>query len=86
MRSWRLVLGAVLLVWVLGAAYYRARRRGRELGVAVLFAGTGIFLFAAAALTPRPPMTPLISNCLAVASVILLGTAMGIVLWRGFRE
>ena len=75
-----------MLVWVLGAAYYRARRRGRELGAAVLLAGAGIFLFATAVVAPRPPMTPLISNCLAVASVILLGMAMGIVLWRGFRE
>jgi len=79
-------LGAALLVWVLGAAYHRARRRGRDLGLAVLFVGGGVILFAAAAVVPRPPMPLLVSKLMVVGSVILLGMAMGVILWRGFRE
>ena len=52
MRWWRLALGGALLLWVVGTAYRQARKRDRELGLAVL----------------------------------LLGAAMGVVLWRGFRD
>ncbi len=86
MRWWRLALGAALLLWVLGTAYYRARRRGRELGLAVLLVGGGIILFGAAALAPRPPMSVAVSKLMVVGSVILLGMAMVVILWRGFRE
>lgn len=81
-----MALGAALLLWVFGSAYHRARRRGRDLGLAVLLVGGGVALFAAASLLPRPPMTALISNVMVVVSVILLGMAMGVLLWRGFRE
>ena len=86
MWRWRLALGGALLLWVVGAAYHRARRRGRDLGLVVLLVGGGIILFGAAALVPRPPMTLPVSNVLVVGSVVLLGLAMGVLLWRGFRE
>jgi len=85
-QRWRLALGAALLVWVLGAAYLRARRYGRDLGLAVLMGGGGILLFATAALGPRPPMTIAAANAMSVASVVLVGGALAVVLWRGFRE
>ena len=86
MRWWRLGLGATLLLWVLGAAYQRARRRGRDVGLAVLLVGSGVILFAAAVFVPRPPMSPSIASLLVVTSVMLMGMAMAVLLWRGFRE
>lgn len=85
MRWWRLALGAGVLIWVLGTAYRQARRRGRELGLAVLFLGAAVFLFAAAAFVPRPPMSLSAASGLIIASVILMGAAMTVVLCRGFR-
>ena len=79
-------MGAVLLVWVLGTAYHLARRRGRHLGLAVVLVGLAIFVFAAAAIVPRPPMTDSLANVMVVMSALMLGGAMGVVLWRGFRD
>lgn len=75
-----------MFLWVLGAAYQRARERGRDLGLAVLLVGGGVLLFAASALAPRPPVSVMASKLMVVGSVILLGTAMVVILWRGFRE
>ncbi len=86
MRWWRLALGIALLVWVLGTAYRQARRRGRDLGLAVLLVGAAALLFTAAAFVPRPPMPLAASKLLVVASVVMLGAAVALVLWRGFRE
>lgn len=86
MRWWRLALGGALLAWVLGTAYVQARKRNRDLGTAVLLLGCAIFMFAAAAMVPRPPMTVLVSSLLVIASVMLLAAAMAVVLWRGFRD
>ncbi len=82
---WRVTIGAVLLLWVLGAAYFQARRRGRRVGLAVLFLAVGLLCFLAAALVPRPPMTVAAAQTLIVLSVVLLGLAVTVVLLRGFR-
>ncbi len=84
MRWWRLGLGSALLVWVLGVAYYQARRRGRRIGAALLFVGVGVFSFLAAAFAPQPPFTARLASLLAVVSIISLALAMAVVLWRGF--
>jgi uncharacterized membrane protein HdeD (DUF308 family) len=71
---------------VLGTAYYRARRRNKDLGTVVLMVGIAVFLFVVAAVVPRPPMTVEIASVLVVGSILLIGGAMGVVLWRGFRD
>jgi len=43
-------------------------------------------MFLAAALVPRPPMPLAVSSLLVVGSIVMLGAAMGVVLWRGFRD
>ena len=86
MRWWRLALGGALLLWVLGTAYGQARRRDRELGLAVLLLASAVCMFAAAALVPRPPMPLAAASLLVVGSVVMLGAAMGVLLWRGFRD
>jgi len=85
-RWWRLALGGALLVWVLGTAYRQARRRDRTFGLAVLLLGTAVLMFSAAALIPRPPMPPAVASLLVVGSIVMLGAAMGVVVWRGFRD
>ena len=86
MRLWRLALGGALLLWVLGTAYRQARKRDRELGLAVLLFGSAVFMFLAAALVPRPPMPVPVASLLVVGSIVTLGAAMGVVVWRGFRD
>ena len=86
MRLWRLALGGALLLWVLGTAYRQARKRDRELGLAVLLFGSAVFMFLAAALVPRPPMPAAVASVLVVGSIVTLGAAMGVVVWRGFRD
>jgi hypothetical protein len=83
---WRLLLGGALLVFVLGTAYLQARRRGRALGTAVLLAGTGVVMFAAAALVPRPPMPGLLAKALVLGAMGTFAAAMAVLLARGFRE
>jgi len=85
-RWWKLALGAALLVWVLGTAYHQARRRGRDLGGAVLLLGAALLSFLAAALVPRPLLTDFASVVLVIASVFFLALAMGVLLFRGFRR
>jgi hypothetical protein len=85
-RWWRLALGGALLLWVVGTAYRQARKRDRELGLAVLLLGSAVCMFLAAALVPRPPMPLAVSSLLVVGSIVMLGAAMGVVLWRGFRD
>jgi len=85
-RWWRLALGGALLIWVLGTAYFQARRRGRRIGPAPFFLACAVICFAAASLLPRPPVTFFLSQVLIVASVVLLALAMAVVLWRGFRR
>ena len=86
MRWWKLALGGALLAWVLGTAYRQARHRNRDVGIALLMVGGAVFLFAAAAIAPRPPVTPAIAAVLVVGSILLIGGAMAVVLWRGFRD
>ncbi len=86
MRWWRLAAGGAILIWVLGTAYRQARKRGRELGVAVVLVGLAVFMFAIGALAPRPPLSAAMAEALVVGSIVVLGMAMAIVLWRGFRE
>jgi hypothetical protein len=85
-RWWRYALGGALLVWLLGTAYLQARRRNRQLGIAVLLLGLAVMMFATAAVVPRPPMTDAVAPILIVGSVVLLGAAMAAVLLKGFRE
>ena len=85
MRWWRLTFGALLLVWVLGTAYVQARQRGRNIGLAIVFFGGAVFLFATAALVPRPPMASGTASVMVVAAIALLALAMAVMLWRGFR-
>lgn len=86
MRWWRLALGGALLLWVLGTAYVQARRRGRELGLAVLLVGGAVVAYVAAAVLPRPPMPEAAAMILVVGSLLLLAGAMGVLLWHGFRQ
>jgi peptidoglycan/LPS O-acetylase OafA/YrhL len=85
-RWWQLVLGGALLIWVLGTAYHQARRRGRKIGLALVFLWAAVVCFASASLLPRPPVTFLWSQGLIVASIVLLALAMAVVLWKGFRR
>jgi len=85
-RWWRLALGGALLLWVLGTAYVQARRRGRELGLAVLLVGGAVVAYIAAALIPRPPMTEAVATFLVVGSLLLLAGAIAVLLWHGFRQ
>lgn len=86
MRWWRLALGGALLLWLLGTAYLQAKRRDRELGLAVLLVGAAFIAFAVAAVMPRPPVTAAVASILVVGSVALLGAAIAVVLIRGFRD
>lgn len=86
MRWWHLGLGGALLVWILGTAYLQARRRGRKIGPALLFLGASVFLFAAAALVPRPPLSAGLASLFTIASIVSLALAMAVVLWRGFAR
>lgn len=86
MRWWKLALGGALLAWVLGTAYHQARRRGRDLGGAVLLLAAALLSFATAALVPRPQLTDLASVVLVIASLLFLALAMGLLLMRGFRR
>jgi len=79
-------VGAAILTWVLGTAYRQARRRNRRLGAAVLLVGAAILMFATSALAPRPPMPLELATILVVGSIVMLGAAMALVLWRGFRD
>ena len=85
MVRWRLILGAALLLWVLGAAYFQARRRGRRIGSALAFLALAVLAFGMAALTPRPPLTDALAQALVIASVTCLALSMAVVLARGFR-
>jgi heme A synthase len=85
-RWWRLAAGGAILAWVLGVAYHQARRRNRELGAAVVLVGLAILMFVTGALAPRPPMPLELASILVVGSIVVLGGAMALVLWRGFRE
>jgi hypothetical protein len=85
-RSWRLALGGALLVWVLATAYRRARARHRELGLAVLLLGAAVFMFIAAALAPRPPMTISLATAFLVGSIAALAGAIAVLLAKGFRD
>jgi peptidoglycan/LPS O-acetylase OafA/YrhL len=83
-RWWRLAIGAGLLIWVLGAAYYQARKRGQRIGLALFLLGLGILCFVTAAFVPRPPVTDTEARALIVASILLLALAMTVLLVRGF--
>ena len=82
---WRVTVGAVLLLWVLGAAYFQARRRGRTVGLALFLLAAGLLSFLVAAFSPRPPVTVALAQALIVLSVVLLALAVSVVLLRGFR-
>ena len=84
MRWWRLAIGAGLLIWVLGAAYYQARKRGHRVGAALVLLYLGVVCFVAAAFVPRPPLSDVEAKGLVVASILLLAMAMAVLLVRGF--
>ncbi len=76
-----------MLVWVLGTAYSQARRRRRNIGLALVLFALGVGLFAMAALTPWPQqIPPSYPSAMVVASIALLGLSMAVVLWRGFHK
>ena len=83
---WRVVGGIVLLLWVLGVAYYQAHRRGRNVGLAILLLAGGLVSFLVAAFAPRPPITILLAQLLIILSVVLLALAILVVILRGFRS
>jgi hypothetical protein len=82
----RLLVGALILLWVLGGAYWQARRRGRRIGLALFFLGAAVLAFASAGLVAEPPLTPAAAQALVVAAVVLLALAMLVVLLQGFRR
>ena len=84
MRWWRLAIGAGLLIWVLWAAYYQARKRGHRIGAALLLLGLGVLCFVAAAFVPRPPVSDVEAQALVITSILLLALAMTVLLVRGF--
>jgi hypothetical protein len=86
MRWWRLAVGGALLAWVLGVAYGRARKRGREFGLAVLLLGAAVVMFFSSAFLPRPPVTIALASVLVVGAIVALAGAMAVVLWKGFRD
>jgi len=85
-RWWQIGLGGALVVWLLGTAYWQARRRGRRIGAALFFLAAAVLLFAAASFLPRPPLTPSAGSVLIVGSVVSLGLAMAIILWHGLAH
>jgi len=86
-RWWRFAVGGALLAWVLGTAYVQARRRGRNIGPAiVLFAGAAL-AFATASFYTWSAETPAVyPSALIVASIALLALGVAVVLWRGFGK
>ena len=82
----RVSIGVVLLLWVLGVAYFQARRRGRRIGPALLLLATGGTCFLVACSCPRPPMTVNLAQSLVVLSVVRLALSVTFVLVRGFRN
>ena len=84
MARWQLILGAALLLWVLGVAYFQARRRGRRIGLAVVFLGVAVLSFGVAGFVPRPPMSDAHAQALVLLSVLSLAASMAVVLRRGF--
>jgi len=86
-RWWRLALGGTLLVWVLGTAYVQARRRGRNIGLALVLVAAAAGLFVFASFFPWPQQVPpFYASALVVASITLLALSMAVILWRGFRR
>jgi len=81
-RWWRYALGGALLAWVLGIAYFQARRRGRRMGLALFLFGAAAFFFAASIL----PQSTLTSQTMVISSIILLALSIAVALWRGFHR
>lgn len=75
-----------MLLWVLGVAYFQARRRGRRVGLALFLLAVAILAFGTAAFAPRPPVSDALAQVLVVASVLCLALSMAVVLLRGFRS
>ena len=87
MRWWRFGLGGALRAWVLGTAYFQARRRGRNIGLAVLLFAAAAIAFVIASLYPWPAqIPPAYPSALIVASIALLALSMAVILWRGFHR
>ncbi len=82
---WRVLIGVALLLWVLGVAYYQARRRGRRMEPALFLLVVAGISFLAGAFWPRPPMPVQVAGFLTVASVILLALSLIVALARGFH-
>jgi peptidoglycan/LPS O-acetylase OafA/YrhL len=72
---------------VLGTAYFQARRRGRNIGLALVLLALAVGLFVVAGMTPWPQRTPpSYPAAMVVISIALLALSMAVVLWRGFRK
>ena len=80
-------VGGALLAWVFGTAYFQARRRGRNVGLAILLFAGAILLFVFASFFPWPQQVPsAYPSAMIVASIALLALSMAVILWRGFHR
>ena len=87
MRWWQLALGGALLAWVLGAAYFQARKRGRNVSLALVLLAASVGMFVAAGFFPwSQKAAPSYPSMLIVASIVCLALSMAVVLWRGFHR
>jgi hypothetical protein len=75
-------MAGAVLIWVLGTAYIQARRRGRNIGLALLFLAAAALLFTTAVV----PQSTVVSQVMVISSIVLLALAMGVVLYHGFRR
>lgn len=79
--------GVAVLIWVLGTAYVQARRRGRNIVLAVVFLFAAAALFAVAAFYTWPQETPpAYPSAMIVGSIVCLALSMAVMLWHGFRR
>ena len=86
MRLWRSALGVLLLLWLVGTAYFTARRRGRPgLAFAAPLLGFSALCYLTAILAPRPPVTTTEATIAIVCSLLGLASAIGLIVWQGLR-
>lgn len=82
MRWLRIAAGAALVIWLLATARKEALRRGKTtLSAALPLAGAAVLCFLVAVV----PVSPAVSNIAALAALLLLAAAIGVMLWQAFR-